>query len=100
MRVFTHLCSGLFHSTTEEEESQRALEHLEQLIAFEGPATIAALILETIPGPAGIYVPPAGYMQGASGRGRHQGHDRGDRRIAGPGLHPAGADRRLAAAAP
>ena len=53
-----------FHATTEEEESQRALEHLEQLIGFEGPATIAALVLESIPGSAGIYVPPAGYMQG------------------------------------
>ncbi|AIY02000.1 hypothetical protein ART_2401 [Arthrobacter sp. PAMC 25486] len=53
-----------FHSTTEEEESQRALEHLEQLIGFEGPATIAALVLESIPGSAGIYIPPAGYLQG------------------------------------
>lgn len=53
-----------FHATTEAEESQRALEHLEQLIAFEGPATIAALVLESIPGSAGIFVPPAGYMQG------------------------------------
>ena len=53
-----------FHSATEEEESQRALEHLEQLIGFEGPATIAALVLESIPGSAGIYVPPPGYMQG------------------------------------
>jgi taurine--2-oxoglutarate transaminase len=53
-----------FHSTTEQEESQRALEHLEQLIGFEGPATIAALILESIPGSAGICVPPAGYLQG------------------------------------
>jgi taurine---2-oxoglutarate transaminase len=59
-----YLYRTAFHSTTEEEESQRALEHLEQLIAFEGPSTIAALILESIPGTAGIYVPPAGYMQG------------------------------------
>jgi taurine--2-oxoglutarate transaminase len=59
-----YLYRTAFHSTTEEEESQRALEHLEQLIAFEGPSTIAALILESIPGTAGIYVPPAGYMKG------------------------------------
>ena len=32
-----------FYSTTEEEECQRALAHLEQVIAFEGPATIAAI---------------------------------------------------------
>ncbi|WP_284981612.1 aspartate aminotransferase family protein [Arthrobacter sp. efr-133-TYG-118] len=59
-----YLYRTAFHSTTEEEESRRALEHLELLIAFEGPSTIAALILESIPGTAGIYVPPAGYMQG------------------------------------
>ncbi|WP_269991761.1 aspartate aminotransferase family protein [Arthrobacter sp. B2a2-09] len=59
-----YLYRTAFHSTTAEEESQRALEHLEQLISFEGPATIAALILESIPGTAGIYMPPPGYLQG------------------------------------
>jgi len=33
-------------------------------VAFEGPATIAALVLETIPGTAGILVPPDGYLAG------------------------------------
>ncbi|MFK0039922.1 aspartate aminotransferase family protein [Paenarthrobacter sp. NPDC090517] len=59
-----YLYRTAFHSTTEAEESQRALEHLEQLIEFEGPSGIAAIMLESIPGTAGIYVPPAGYMQG------------------------------------
>ncbi len=59
-----YLYRTAFHSTTEEEEAQRALEHLEQLIEFEGPSSIAAIMLESIPGTAGIYVPPAGYMQG------------------------------------
>src|SRR5579862_7144481 len=31
-----------FHSSTEEEECGRALEHLEQVVQFEGPSTIAA----------------------------------------------------------
>ncbi|QGG40583.1 aspartate aminotransferase family protein [Aeromicrobium yanjiei] len=53
-----------FHATTEEDECQRALEHLEQVIAFEGPQTIAALILESIPGTAGIMIPPPGYLKG------------------------------------
>ena len=53
-----------FNAETAEEEVQRALEHLEQTIILEGPGTIAALILETIPGTAGIYVPPPGYMAG------------------------------------
>ena len=53
-----------FHATTEAEECDRALEHLESVIAFEGPATIAAIILESIPGTAGIMVPPPGYLAG------------------------------------
>lgn len=53
-----------FNSTTEAEETERALKHLEDTIVLEGASTIAALILESIPGTAGIYVPPAGYLQG------------------------------------
>jgi len=53
-----------FHSTSEEQESERALEHLEAVISFEGPSTIAAVILETIPGTAGIMPPPPGYLGG------------------------------------
>ena len=53
-----------FHATTSEEECERALDHLAQVIAFEGPSTIAAVVLESIPGTAGIMVPPAGYLSG------------------------------------
>lgn len=53
-----------FHSSTEQEECQRALEHLEQVIEFEGPQTIAAVILETVPGTAGVMPPPEGYLDG------------------------------------
>jgi len=53
-----------FWSTTEEEESRRALEHLEQVIIFEGPATIAAILLESVVGTAGVLIPPAGYLEG------------------------------------
>ncbi len=53
-----------FHAATEAQECERALEHLEELIAFEGPQTIAAIILETVPGTAGIMVPPPGYLAG------------------------------------
>ncbi len=53
-----------FFSTTEEEECRRTLENLESVIRFEGPDTIAAIILETIPGTAGIMVPPPGYLRG------------------------------------
>ena len=53
-----------FHSQTDEEETERALHHLEQTIRFEGPNTIAAVMLETIPGTAGIMPPPPGYLAG------------------------------------
>ena len=53
-----------FSSTTEAEETQRALQHLDDMITLEGPNNIAALILETVPGTAGIYGPPAGYLEG------------------------------------
>ncbi|MYV49908.1 aspartate aminotransferase family protein [Streptomyces sp. SID2888] len=53
-----------FYAETEQQECERALEHLETTIAFEGPGTIAAIVLETIPGTAGIMMPPRGYLAG------------------------------------
>ncbi|WP_327728453.1 aspartate aminotransferase family protein [Streptomyces sp. NBC_00487] len=53
-----------FHAETQEQECARALEHLETTITFEGPSTIAAIILESVPGTAGIMVPPPGYLAG------------------------------------
>jgi taurine--2-oxoglutarate transaminase len=53
-----------FHSSDEHEESERALEHLRHVVEFEGPSTIAAIVLETIPGTAGIMLPPPGYLAG------------------------------------
>lgn len=58
------LYRSAFHATTEEEECARALEHLEQVVTFEGPGTIAAIVLESIPGTAGIMPPPPGYLAG------------------------------------
>ncbi len=53
-----------FHSTTEQEESQRALQHLRDLLMVEGAHTVAAIILEPVVGTNGILVPPPGYLQG------------------------------------
>ncbi|GAA1153867.1 aspartate aminotransferase family protein [Streptomyces hebeiensis] len=58
------LYRSAFYATTEAEECARALEHLESTITLEGPATIAAIVLETIPGTAGIMMPPPGYLAG------------------------------------
>ncbi|MFF0161730.1 aspartate aminotransferase family protein [Streptomyces sp. NPDC005263] len=59
-----YLYRSRFYAETEEQECARALEHLETTIAFEGPGTVAAIILETIPGTAGIMIPPPGYLAG------------------------------------
>ena len=53
-----------FDSTTEAEETERALRHLRRTIELEGPSTIAAIVLESIPGTAGIMIPTPEYMQG------------------------------------
>ncbi len=53
-----------FWSTSVEQESERALRHLERIIQAEGPATIAAILIETIPGTAGVIMPPPGYLAG------------------------------------
>lgn len=58
------LYRSVFNSANEEQETERALAHLEQTIRLEGPSTIAAVVLESIPGTAGVMVPPPGYMAG------------------------------------
>jgi taurine--2-oxoglutarate transaminase len=59
-----YLYRSSFWATNEQEECERALEHLEQVITFEGPSTIAAIVIESIVGTAGVLVPPAGYLEG------------------------------------
>ncbi|WP_350347848.1 aspartate aminotransferase family protein [Agromyces sp. G08B096] len=53
-----------FHADTPEQETERALAHLEQVITLEGASTIAAVIIETVVGTNGVLVPPPGYLQG------------------------------------
>ena len=53
-----------FSASDETEECERALQHLEQVISLEGPSTIAAVVLESVPGTAGVMVPPPGYLRG------------------------------------
>jgi taurine--2-oxoglutarate transaminase len=58
------LYRSVYGATTDQEESERALAALENTILFEGPNAFAAIILETVPGTAGIMVPPEGYLRG------------------------------------
>ncbi len=59
-----YLYRSAFHATNEEEECERALAHLEQVIQFEGPKTVAAVMIESVVGTAGVLIPPPGYLQG------------------------------------
>jgi taurine--2-oxoglutarate transaminase len=57
-----------FHRTnsdiSEEDFSQDYINHLEEIIQYEGPQTIAAILLEPVTGTNGIIIPPDGYLQG------------------------------------
>jgi taurine--2-oxoglutarate transaminase len=49
---------------TEEEQTANNLKYLEEIIQYEGPHTIAAMIIETVTGTNGVLPPPKGYLQG------------------------------------
>ncbi len=57
-----------FHRTipdiSELEFSSDYLNHLEEIIRFEDPDTIAGIIIETVTGTNGVLIPPAGYLEG------------------------------------
>jgi taurine--2-oxoglutarate transaminase len=59
-----YLYRSSFYATTPEEECARALRHLDELLMFEGPHTVAGIVLETVVGTNGILVPPDGYLAG------------------------------------
>src|SRR5512136_3048659 len=40
------------------------LNHLEEIIQYEGPETIAAILIESVTGTNGIIIPPEGYLPG------------------------------------
>ncbi|MBM3124870.1 MAG: aminotransferase class III-fold pyridoxal phosphate-dependent enzyme [Chloroflexi bacterium] len=57
-----------FHRTTpdipEEEFARDYVDHLEEIIQYEGPESIAAVLMESVTGTNGIIIPPQGYLQG------------------------------------
>jgi len=59
-----YLYRSAFHAQTEQEETERALQHLRDTLMVEGPGTVAAIVLETVVGTNGILVPPPGYLEG------------------------------------
>ncbi len=44
--------------------TMQCLRHVEEVIEYEGPQNIAAVIMETVTGTNGIIIPPDGYLQG------------------------------------
>lgn len=59
-----YLYRSEFNAQTQAEETQRALKHLRRVIECEGANSIAAILLESLPGTAGILMPSAEYMSG------------------------------------
>jgi taurine--2-oxoglutarate transaminase len=57
-----------FHRTnpeiSEADFARDYLNHLEEIIQYEGPHSIAALLIEPVTGTNGIIIPPHGYIQG------------------------------------
>src|SRR5689334_1168358 len=57
-----------FHRTNpdipEEEFARDYVNHLEEIILYEGPESIAGILIESVTGTNGIIIPPQGYMQG------------------------------------
>lgn len=57
-----------FHRTSpgipEHEFTKDYLNHLEEIIQYEGPASIAAILMESVTGTNGVIIPPEGYMKG------------------------------------
>ncbi|KAA8828372.1 aminotransferase class III-fold pyridoxal phosphate-dependent enzyme [Bifidobacterium tissieri] len=54
---------------TEEDEARCTRQYLRQLeeqIRYEGPETIAAVLMESIVGANGVLIPPKGYMEGVA----------------------------------
>jgi len=49
---------------SDETFTRRCLDEIEEIIAYEGGQTIAAMFIETVTGTNGIIVPPDGYLQG------------------------------------
>jgi taurine--2-oxoglutarate transaminase len=52
-----------FHTRDPREEVERAIDHLETIITYEGAGNIAALLIEPVVGSNGVIVYPDGYLK-------------------------------------
>jgi taurine--2-oxoglutarate transaminase len=51
-----------FHASSHEEETARAIAHLESVLVYENPKRIAAVLIEPVVGSNGVIVYPDGYL--------------------------------------
>ncbi len=59
-----YLYRSSFGATSLDEEGERALAHLAEVVQYEGADQVAAIILETVVGSNGVLVPPDAYLPG------------------------------------
>ncbi len=59
-----YLYRSSFGASTPEEEGERALAHLAEVVQYEGVENVAAIILETVVGSNGVLIPPDAYLPG------------------------------------
>jgi taurine--2-oxoglutarate transaminase len=64
IRVMDPIPYNYSFGDTDAERTENHLRYLEELIAYEGPQTIAAMIVETVIGTNGILPPPEGWLLG------------------------------------
>ena len=57
-----------FHTDDPKEEAKRALDHLDLVLTYENPKSVAAIVLEPIVGSNGVVVYPDGYLAGVRER--------------------------------
>jgi taurine--2-oxoglutarate transaminase len=61
VRVFDPYCYRCVFDQKPESCSRQCISHIEQVIQFEGPNSIAAVLMEGVTGTSGLFVPPADY---------------------------------------
>ena len=64
IRVMDPVPYNYSFGATEAERTANNLQYLEEVLMYEGPHTIAAMIIEPVTGTNGILAPPAGWLAG------------------------------------
>ncbi len=61
VRVFDPYCYRCVFGQRPETCHRECVSHIEQVVQFEGPENIAAILIEGVTGTSGVFVPPADY---------------------------------------